>query len=202
MKIITVSREFGSGGRELGKRLADFLNIAYYDREIISEIASKTSLDENYVERMLDSDIAKQYSITYSHTFAHFASPVNTGIQLLVQEHKIIKELALKGDCIIVGRCADVVLSDLNPFKIFVYADMESRVKRCQMRAQKDENLTDKEMEKKIKQIDKIRANNYDLVALNRWGDKSNYNLCVNTTGVNIRGIVPIIGEYAKEWFN
>lgn len=201
MKIITVSREFGSGGREVGKRLADELGIAYYDREIITKIAENSSLDEQYIENVLNRGIVRDFPITFSHSFAiipTFKSNVST---LLAEQNKVIRSLAEGGDCVIVGRNADTILAEMNPFKLFIYADMDSKVKRCRERASEDEKLTDRELIKKIRQIDKARAETHDIIAATSWGAKEGYHLCVNTTGIEIKQIIPQIAAYSEHWF-
>lgn len=201
MRIITVSREFGSGGREFGKRLADALGIAYYDREIIAAIAEKSSLDEAYIERTIESGVLKQYPVTFSRTFAYIPTITSNAPSLLAQQHKVIKELATKDDCVIVGRGADAVLKDYQPLKLFIYADMTAKIERCRNRAEDDEKLTDRELERKIKQIDKARAGNHDIISSYSWGDKHGYHLCINTTGIEIKTIIPQISAYADYWF-
>lgn len=200
MRIITVSREFGSGGREIAKRLSDVLGINYYDSEIITEIAKKADLDENYVAHSLESGIQPSFQIHFACAFSHISAP-NPTVKLLSAQHNIINELAEKGDCIIVGRAADVLLEKYHPFRIFVYADMQSKIKRCRQRADGSSDLTDREIEKKIKQIDKGRASSYNMISSTDWGDKRGYDLCVNTTNANIKEITPFIAEYAKQWF-
>ncbi len=202
MKIITISREFGSGGRELGKRLADALDIAYFDREIIEEIAKKTSLDAEYIERTLDAGIsAGAFPITYSRTFS-LPHSVNTTASLLAQQHKIVHSLAARGDCVIVGRSADALLEEYHPIRLFVYADMPSKVARCRGRANESENaLTDRDYEKKCRQIDRARAANHDFISALKWGDMHGYDLCINTSGVTIKDIVPQIAAYIRAWF-
>ncbi len=204
MKIITVSREFGSGGRELGKRLADELSFAYLDREIVSAIAEKSSLDEEYVERNIESGLLRMYPLTYSRTFTHMPLIISGSPDLLSEQHKVIRELAGRGDCVIVGRGADIILQDYNPFKVFVYAQMPAKIARCRSRADENERLADlpdRELEKRIKQIDKSRAENHNIFAASKWGDKCGYHLCVNTTGIEIKTVVKSIAEYAEKWF-
>ena len=201
MKIITISREFGSGGRELGKRLADELGIAYYDKEVISAVAKKNALDENYVDQALEKDFFRTSPMNFGNTFSYIPSLPYDASHLFIEQQKMIRELAAKGDCIIVGKNADTVLEQEKPFKIFVYADMKSKIARCKRRAPEDEKLTDREMEKKIRQVDKARANSHALLADLPWGDKRGYDLCVNTTDVWIKDIVPLVAEYARKWF-
>lgn len=198
MKIITISREFGSGGRELGKRLADMLNVAYYDTEVITEIAKQTNLDENYVSTISEKGVPS-FNFHFGHTFG--ATINQTAMDVVVAQHKVVKELAKKGDCIIVGRCADKILQDLKPLRIFVYADMQSKIKRCREKNPDDSGLDDKQMMKKIKSIDNGRKKMHEFVSGGEWGDMKEYDLCVNTTGVSVKEMVPSIYEYAKAWF-
>ncbi len=198
-RIITISREFGSGGRELGKRLADILGITYLDKEIIEAVANETNMNSDYLNKKLDNyELVKGYSV--AHSFAHI-SQISNSARLLATQHKIIKKLASQGDCIIIGRGADAVLSDLSPFKIFVYAYMPSKIERCKNSEKQNENLTDKEIERNIQSIDKSRKSIHDLYSPYTWGDKRGYHLCVNTSQVNIKDIAPIIAEYILSFF-
>lgn len=200
MKIITISREFGSGGRELGKRLADELNFRYYDREIIEKIAEDTSLDENYIERTLENGVgAAVYPITFSRSFGYIA-PVNTHyFEILASQQEVIKKLPEHGDCVIVGRSADSVLAEYNPFKVFVYSDMKSKLARCRARADRhEEKLTDKQLLRRIKKLDKVRKQTHDMYSSTVWGDKTTYNLCVNTSGASIKELAKSLAEYVK----
>ena len=101
----------------------------------------------------------------------------------------------------IVGRGADAVLSEYSPFRVFVYADMDSKIKRCMSRSAEGEELSEKELRRKIQSIDKARRENYAFVSDKCWGDKSAYDICINTTDIEIKSIVPHVAEYAKAWF-
>ena len=151
MRIITISREFGSGGRELGKRLADILNCDYYDSEIISAVAKNSGLDEKYVENQLNNHGWQNFPITFRSTLG-MNTYVNYGNgELLLEQKKVIQDIAkLNKDCVIVGRNADVILKEYNPFNLFICANMDSKIKRCKERSKDGENLTDKELVKKI----------------------------------------------------
>ena len=199
-KIITISREFGSGGREFASKIAMQLGYKFYDKEIIIKIAQESNLNENYVQNILNSDILNQYNVSYSHSFSNF-NQISTSIEILNLQNKILREIALKEDCVIVGRAADVVLEEFNPFKIFIYAEDEYKIERTKNRQIDASNLSDKEILKTIKKIDKNRASNYDLISSKTWGDKSNYDLCVNTSNIDIDKIVPIIANYIKLHF-
>ena len=196
-KIITIGREFGSGGREFGRRLAEELGIEYYDKEIISAIAEKTSMSQEYVQEILEGKPHMLYPITIAQSMFitdNFYTQHEQSIYLAQSE--IIRDLAQKSSCVIVGRCADFILKDLKPYRIFVYADIESRIKRCVARNTESQKLlTEKEIKKQILSIDKNRAKYYDFYTGNKWGDKSNYDLCINTTDLVIKEIVPVIAK-------
>lgn len=203
MRIITISREFGSGGRELGKRLADALGFAYYDREIVSSIAEKCNLDEGYVENVLRKGLTINVPVTFGHTFYFYSDPTSENeLKVLNTQQQIIKELALRGDCVMVGRSSGIILEKYNPLRLFVYADMEWKVKRCRERASAEEHLTDRELEKKIRQIDAGRARHQKLLTDRKWGDREGYDLCINTTSLEIKKIIPGLKEMALCWFD
>lgn len=202
MRIITISREFGSGGRELGKRLADALGFAYYDREIVSSIAEKCNLDEGYVENVLRKGLTINVPITFGHTFYFYSDPTSENeLKVLNTQQQIIKELALRGDCVMVGRSSGIILEKYNPLRLFVYAGMEWKVKRCRERASAEEHLTDRELEKKIRQIDAGRARHQKLLTDRKWGAPEGYDLCINTTNLEIKKIIPGLKEMALCWF-
>ena len=203
MRIITISREFGSGGRELGKRLADALGFAYYDREIVSSIAEKCNLDEGYVENVLRKGLTINVPVTFGHTFYFYSDPTSENeLKVLNTQQQIIKELALRGDCVMVGRSSGIILEKYNPLRLFVYADMEWKVKRCRERASAEEHLTDRELEKKIRQIDAGRARHQKLLTDRKWGAPEGYDLCINTTNLEIKKIIPGLKEMALCWFD
>lgn len=128
MKIITVSREFGSGGRELGKRLADILKFDYYDSEIVTTLSKKSGLDKKYIEDTLNDHGWQNIPITFRSTF-NSAYLQSNKINLLIEQKKVIEEIASLGkDFVIVGRNADVILQKYSPFNIFVCADATSNL--------------------------------------------------------------------------
>ena len=200
MNLITVSREFGSGGREIGKRLADELGFAYYDREIVTAIAQKTQLDEGYVAKALEGGMFRGVPIHFGRTFSYSGPMMTNATSLFVEQHKILRELAAQGNCIIVGRAANAILEEYHPFNLFVHASMEAKVKRCMERAPEGEALSEREMIRRIKRVDAERAKYYEMFSDTRWGAKEGYHLCVNTTGANIKALVPVIAQYAREW--
>ena len=202
MKIITISREFGSGGRELGKRLADTLGFAYYDREIISAIAEKYGLDEAYVENALDQPVVQSIPLNFRRTFSLPNVQARVQVNLLLEQKRVLDEIAKAGkDCIIVGRNANVILYKYHPLNLFVCADMESKLRRCEQRAPQGEHLSRRQMERKIREVDKNRARSREFVSGTKWGDPKEYHLVINTTGWEIKNLTPVIAEFARCWF-
>lgn len=202
MKIITISREFGSGGRELGKRLADELGIPCYDNEIIEMIAKENGFDEQYVANVSEKSIEAAYPMTIGHRFAIPPMQLmDQSIRVAAAQRQIIENFAKQSDCVIVGRCADVILADMAPLNLFVYADMPSKVQRCRDRAPEGEDLTNSELERMIRQIDKQRAQHHTMYSDTRWGAKEGYHLCVNTSGKEIKQLIPALAQYVRAWF-
>ena len=201
-KNITVGREFGSGGREIGKRLADELGIRYYDKAIITKVAEKSDFSEDFVEKFLEDGAMQRNFLSFGHTLSHY-SYASAGIteKILRAQKEVIETLA-ESDCVIVGRCADLILSDKRPFRLFVYADEESKLKRCRAHAEGEEQrLSDKQILKKIRAVDKGRKKLYGLFYGKEWGQRENYDLCVNTSHADIAFLAPCIAEYVRKWY-
>ncbi|HIR66574.1 MAG TPA: cytidylate kinase-like family protein [Candidatus Coproplasma avicola] len=196
--IITVSRQFGSGGREVGKRLADALGLTYYDKELVTEISNHTDLNESYVSSVLESGGFRNYAFTFGRTMPFVSTTPAPVTDVLVAQQKIIKAIGEKGNCVIVGRSADVILKDFKPFRLFIYADNDSKIARCRARAPEGEHYTDKQMIRRFKEIDSGRRKLHDLLGVHPWGDKAGYDLMINTTNVNIKAIIPALAEYIK----
>ena len=203
MRIITISREFGSGGRELGKRIAEKLGYDYYDREIITAIAEKNGYEENYVEYALNNHQWQSVPLTFRHSFISpvVVHPLQTN--LLLEQKNVIEAIAKAGkNCVIVGRNADVLLQDENPFNIFVCADMYAKIQRCKERADEGENLTDKEIRRQILRIDKNRSRARFMLADGNWGDRKSYHLIINTTDWNIEDLAKPIADLVTTWYD
>lgn len=191
-KIITISRQFGSGGREVGKRLADKLNYAYYDKELINAVAKESNLSEDYIEKYSEAALSRSFPLVFGNSFYSYS--IQPSEQVQIAQSKVILELAHKGDSIFVGRCADYILSESKPFKVFVYAsDMDFRIERCYRRVSEEKIKSEKDMKKKILKIDKQRASYYEFYSDQKWGDIENYNLCIDTSKLGIKATVDII---------
>ena len=199
-RIITIGREFGSGGRELGRRLSEALGIAYYDQEIVSEIARRTEMSEQYVQSIVENRPSFSFPIHIGRSFCPMPSPaLEQSLAVYQEQSRIIMEMAQKSDCVIVGRCGDYILSDFEPFRIFVYADLESRMERCRAKAPEDEKMTDRELKQHILGIDRKRAKYYEFYTGHKWGDRLNFDLCINTSRTVIKEIVPVLARLFEE---
>ena len=201
-RIITISREFGSGGRELGKRLAKALGIPCYDHEIIEMIAKENGFNEDYVANVGEKSIEAAYPLTIGHRFGMQPFQImEQPIRVAVAQRQIIENFAKQGDCVIVGRCADVILKDYHPLNLFVYADKETKIERCLRRAPADEKLTRGDIERRMRQIDRGRAQYRAMYADSKWGAKETYHLCISTTEKYIKEIIPGLAAYVRCWF-
>lgn len=191
-RIITISRNFGSGGREVGKRLADKLGYAYYDKEIIDEVSSMSGLDADYIEKFSESGFSRFYNYTFARSFHSYTQSPTT--KVWIAQNKVLKQLAEKGSCVIVGRCTDVVLKENNPLKVFIYSsEMNSRIKRCYQKVPAERDISSTAIENEIIRIDKERSKYYKHYTGEEWGKMGNYNLCIDTSVIDIKSAVKII---------
>ena len=198
-RIITIGREFGSGGRELGRKIAEKLQIAYYDQEIITEIAKRTALSEEYIRQIEEMRPVMSYPIQIGRSFYLYADPMfYPELSVFTQQHELLRELALKSDCVIVGRCADYILRELKPVRIFAYADMQSKIRRCMERSPEGEQLSEMQLKKRIAEIDRSRAKYYSFFSEKKWGARENYDLLINTSGADIGRLSDSLCRYLK----
>lgn len=195
LQIITISREFGSGGRTIGKKVAEQLQIAYYDEEIVSEIAKESGLAESFVKEQ------GEYANTSSHFLFNFNNWGNgmtstLSDRLYVLQRNLICELAEKGPCVIVGRCADYVLRERRDcLNVFVHADMEFRADRIVRLYGEKEDAPQKRLEEK----DKKRSTYYKYYTNRTWGKAQNYHLCLDSGMLGIEHCVQIICDVVNE---
>lgn len=191
-KVITISREFGSGGREIGFRLSKKLGIPFYDKELIS-MASEDSNISEAVFHANDEIIAhKERTDTGYITVDPYSSTYEIPVsdQLFVIQSRIIKLLAQEGPCVIIGRCSDVIVED--PFQVFITASLKKRVERL-LSLEKDKDVDVKKMEARIRSIDQKRRDYYQYYSGNEWGKSKNYHLCLNSGKLGIEKCVEII---------
>ena len=205
MNIITVSRQFGSGGRELGKRLADCLGYDYYDKEIIEALSREHGLNEESVKAILGSHGWHRIPLTYRNSFSHLMLDPSLHTQLLIRQREIIREIAqAKNSCVIVGRDADVILREYRPFRVFVCADADSRLRRCMAHERKlpaETQLTEKEIRKNIKKIDRKRIRTREILTGHAQSDHSTFDLTVNASGKDIKALSGALADFTLRWF-
>ena len=197
--IITISRQYGSGGRKIGQQLAEELGIPFYDSEIIDLAAKESGLAADFI-RGQEQQLTQSLLFSLVTNFTSNSSAFNPNMlslsdQVYLAQAKAIRSLADKGPCVIVGRCADYILADYKPFRIFVYADMASKMARCRAKGPEHEHFSDKELRQHIQKVDKNRAAYYEFYTGQGWGDKLHYDLCVNTTNAEIKTMVPILAK-------
>lgn len=188
--IITLSREYGSGGRYLGKLLANKLGINLYDKEFITKMAEETGLSEEYVKNN------EQKRDVLANLNNEYYYGLNNSDELFIKESEMIKDVASKESCVIVGRCADFILKDnKNVLKIFVYSNMKDKINR----ATKYYGMNEETAEKEISRIDKLRANHYKYYTGNTWKDFTNYDICINSDALGIEKSADFIADIVKE---
>lgn len=182
--IITISREYGSGGRYIGRLIADKLGIKFYDKEFIEELSKETGLSKKYIE---DNEQKRDILAVLNNGY-YFG--LNNSDDLFFKESELIKEVAKKESCVIIGRCADFILKDNdNLIKVFVYSGMEDKIKRAtEFYGLKRENA-----EKEIKKIDKLRANHYKYYTEKDWHDFDNYDICINSDALGVEKSADLI---------
>ena len=182
--VITIAREYGSGGRYIGKLVAEKLGIKLYDKNIIEKMSQETGLSEEYIK-----DNEQKRTVFDNFNNGYYAD-LNNSDELFIQESNFIKELADKESCVIVGRCADFILKDKrNVLKIFVSSSMENKIKRATEFYHMDENKAAKEIDR----INKLRSNHYEYYTERGWENPSNYDICVNSDSIGIDNVVDLI---------
>ncbi|ADL03407.1 conserved hypothetical protein [[Clostridium] saccharolyticum WM1] len=183
-KVITISREFGSGGRELGMKLAERLNLPFYDKELISMSAEESGLAEEAFLHY-DEHISIQQEPFKQRLYTPFSMlyEVSMSDQIFLTQSRVIRKLAEQGPCVIVGRCADRVLE--NSINLFVYAKMENRIKRMNSL---ETGVSPERMEERIREIDKKRKDYYQYYTGCEWGKAQNYHLCLESSLTGVEG--------------
>lgn len=203
--IITIARQYGSGGREIGEIVAKNLGIPLYDKELIAEAAAKGNLDEG-VLRHADESAANSllYTLAMGSNILgatmHFGYKMPLNDKLFILQSDVIKERAAEGSCIIIGRCADYVLRDeKNLLRVFVYGNLDRRVERIKER---HPEVKPSQVIDIINKTDKRRASYYNFYTGNKWGKYDNYDIAINSSTLGLEGTAQIITEYAKKLLN
>jgi len=195
--IITIGRQFGSGGRYIGKMLAEELKIPFYDKELIDIIAEKSGMSKQVIESVDE----KANKFFYSLLFAGGADSMydlSINDKIFMLQTEVIKKIADEGSCVIVGRCADYLLNEkYKLLKLFIYQDMAERKER----AIKYYNISDEKAENHIMKIDKRRMAYYNYYTNLKWGHPENYDLCINSK-MGIENAVELIKKYIELYYD
>lgn len=187
--IIAISREYGSGGRYIGRMVADILEIKFYDKDLVSLVAKEEGLSEQFIE---ENEQKKKFSSTFN-------SEYNEDDKLFIAETKVIKEITKKESCVIIGRCADYILRDFpNLVKIFIYSSDEDKINR----AIKYYNLDEKEALDKINKENKLRAKHYKYYTNQEWGKSENYDLTINSDYLGTEETAEMISNIVLKKYN
>ena len=198
--VVTISREFGSGGRIIGKKVAEKLGIPFFDREIIEMSAEKGGFSEEFVENNEQKVKNKffhnfVYSGDYMNGYAG-SMHVSMADKLFLTTCETIEHIA-ENSCVIVGRCADFILKDRKEvFNIFIYADHEHKVKRAVEVYGQDPKTASAD----VKRTDKHRANHYEYYTERKWGVRNNYHLCVNSGLLGVDSSADLIADAVKDY--
>lgn len=199
--VITIARQYGSGGREVGMRLAEVLGIKSYGRELITMAAQKSGMSSeilNHADEKATNSLL--YTLALGSSYYGAASigtdvPIND--KLFITQSQIIRDLAAEGPCIIIGRCSDYVLRT-NParFSVFIYAPIEARIRRV---IERGAAKTEKEARDLISRTDKRRINYYNYYTGRKWGSPDNYNMMLDSSFLGIEGSARAIADVYRE---
>ena len=188
--VITISREYGSGGRLIAKQLSEKLGITFYDKQLIAEVAKKTGFSENFIR---DTEHQRPTNSFLFDLYTTVATP-SVPDQVFIAQAKVIKEAAAKESCVIVGRCADYILRDEpNVLRVFVHAPLDQRIRR----AREEYGAEEENLESYVIRQDKARASYHNYFAAGRWGQSREYDLCVNSR-IGIDAAVRVIQSAAQ----
>ena len=200
--IITIARQYGSGGREIGEKVAKLLDIPLYDRELIADAAAKGNLNEEVIK---NSEESAANSLLYTlamgsnvlGTTMHFGYKMPLNDKLFILQSEIVKEYASRGSCVVIGRCADYVLRDEpNILRLFIYGDLDHRTARIQSR---HPELKSSQIIDVINKTDKRRSSYYNFYTGNKWGKYDNYDVAINSSTLGIDGTAELIASLAKK---
>lgn len=200
--IITIGRQFGSGGREIGEKVAEYFHIPCYDKELLTRAAKESGFCEemiqNHDERPTNSFLYNLVMDTYSFGY-NASSFVDMPIshKVFLAQFDTIKKMASEGPCIIVGRCADYALSDFkNSIHLFIYGDEKAKTKRIMEKY----DLSEAKARDMIIKKDKQRQSYYNYYSSKKWGRADSYDLCINSSVLGIEGTCKLIIQYIEDF--
>lgn len=198
--IITIGRQTGSGGRHIGKLLAEELNIKFYDKELLERAAKESGFseeifhahDEKPTNSFLYSLVMDTYSLGYTSS-SYMDMPINH--KIFLAQFDTIKKIAEEESCVIVGRCADYALNEYkNVITVFILGDEEYKIKHIQER----EGINYSKAKDMMIKADKRRASYYNYYTSKRWGDSRSYDLCINSSKLGVKGTVELIKKFVE----
>lgn len=200
--VITIGRQFGSGGREIGEKVAEYFGITCYDKELLSRVSKESGFCEemiqNHDERPTNSFLYNLVMDTYSFGY-NSSSFVDMPIshKVFLAQFDTIKKIAEEGPCVLVGRCADYALADVdNVVNLFIYSDEESKTKRIMEKY----DLSESKAKDMIIKKDKQRQSYYNYYSSKKWGRADSYDLCINSGVLGIDGTVKLIIQYIEDF--
>ncbi|MCI9438666.1 MAG: cytidylate kinase-like family protein [Lachnospiraceae bacterium] len=200
--VITIGRQFGSAGREIGKMVAEYFDIKFYDRDLLTRAAKESGFCEemiqNHDERPTNSFLYNLVMDTYSFGYNN-SSFVDMPIshKVFLAQFDTIKKIAEEGPCVIVGRCADYALADRsNVVDIFIYGNEECKIKRIMEKYE----LTENKARDMIIKKDKQRQSYYNYYSSKKWGRADSYDLCINSSVLGVEGTVKLITQYVEDF--
>ena len=198
--IITIGREYGSAGRQIGYKVAEDLGIKLYDREMLERAAKESGIceelfethDEKPTNSFLYSLVMDSYSFGYPSS-SYTDMPINH--KIFLAQFDTIRKIASEGPCILVGRCADYALEEFdNVLSVFIHADMDARIRRIA----RIYDLTDAKAKDRIIKTDKKRSSYYNYYTSKKWGDARSYDLCLNTSQISVEDSIELILKYRE----
>lgn len=200
--IITISREYGSGGRKIGEMVAERLGIPFYDKEIIEETAKTVGMSPEFVEgheEKLSNSFFYNFAVGAIYGLAHPEKPDLKDLpateRIFLAQQQIIEDLAEKGPCVIVGRCADFILKDREDMiKVFIYADKQTREKRVI----EEYGRLPEYIDQTVAYVDKRRRLHYETYTTQDWGDRKNYHLMLDSSALGLEACADIICTAVK----
>lgn len=191
--IFTIGRQFGSGGIAVGKALASRLGIPFYDSEILARVAQESGLCEDVLKSHDEKPAQSMFYTSWTSPFHSTELPL--GLKVFLAQFNVIKKIAEEGPCVIVGRCADYVLKDLdNVVKVFVYASPEARIKNLVEKL----GVNEKQARSMMSKADKTRTAYYNYFTEKEWGKPESYDMMIDTTLVSAEGVADIVIAYAN----
>ncbi len=199
--IITIGRQYGSGGHEIGERLSEKLGVKFYDNALIDRVSKESGLckeiimehDEKPTSSFLYNLVTDPYSITFNRGAV---TDMPYGQKIFLAQFDTVKKIAEEGPCVIVGRCADYILKEYdNVIRVFIYADTDFRLSRI---ADENPGLSENKLKDLLEKKDRLRASYYNYYSDTKWGHSNSYDLCLKSSKTGIDGAVKLIEDYVQ----